>query len=160
MKKIAVFPGTFDPITKGHANIIERAIPLFDELIIAVGTNSAKQHLFDLEQRMNWIEQLYKKESKIRVQAYDGLTVNFCKQVGAKVILRGLRNTLDFEYEKAISQMNQALDNSIESYFLITDPAFSAISSTIVREVFKHKGDVSPFIPKGIQLAWKAFYIA
>jgi pantetheine-phosphate adenylyltransferase len=152
MSRIAVFPGTFDPITRGHENIIRRALPLFDQIIVAIGMNSAKSTMFSLEQRQQWIADLFKDESKIKVLTYDGLTVDFCKHHSAGFILRGLRTPGDFEYEKAISQMNLALAPQIETVFLITDPQYSAISSTIVREVFRHQGDISKFIPEGIQL--------
>lgn len=152
MSRIAVFPGTFDPITKGHEDLVLRAIPLFDKVIVAVGTNSAKQHLYDLDKRMNWIKEVFKNESKISVESYEGLTVDFCKKRNAQFIIRGLRNANDFEYEKAISQMNLALNNNIETIFLMTSPSYSAISSTIVRDIIKFGGDASQFLPKGVQI--------
>ena len=152
MSRIAVFPGTFDPITKGHEDLVLRAVPLFDKIIVAVGTNSAKQHLYDLDKRMNWIKEVFKNEAKISVESYEGLTVDFCKKKNAQFIIRGLRNANDFEYEKAISQMNLAMNNSIETIFLITSPSYSAISSTIVRDIIKFGGDASQFLPKGVQI--------
>lgn len=152
MSRIAVFPGTFDPITKGHEDLVLRAIPLFDKVIVAVGTNSAKQHLYDLDKRMNWIKEVFKNEAKISVESYEGLTVDFCKKKNAQFIIRGLRNANDFEYEKAISQMNLAMNNNIETIFLITSPSYSAISSTIVRDIIKFGGDASQFLPKGVQI--------
>ena len=150
--KIAVFPGTFDPITKGHESIIKRAIPLFDKIIVAIGDNSSKNRTFPLEKRIAWIKKTFEKEPSIEVKTYKGLTVDFCKEQKANYILRGLRSTIDFEYEQPIAQMNKNLNSSIESFFLFTDPEYSAISSLIVREIHKHKGNVSQFIPKDINL--------
>lgn len=152
MERIAIFPGTFDPVTKGHESVVRRALPLFDRIVVAIGMNSAKTAMFPIEQRMQWIRDIFKDDPKVVVKTYEGLTVNFCKNEKANFILRGLRTHSDFEYEKAISQMNLSMAPEIETVFLITEPAFSAISSTIVREIIRHNGDVSAFIPKGIQL--------
>ncbi|MFN3341639.1 MAG: pantetheine-phosphate adenylyltransferase [Flavobacteriales bacterium] len=152
MERIAIFPGTFDPVTKGHESVVRRALPLFDRIVVAIGMNSAKTAMFPIEQRMQWIRDIFKDDPKVAVKTYEGLTVNFCKNEKANFILRGLRTHSDFEYEKAISQMNLSMAPEIETVFLITEPAFSAISSTIVREIIRHNGDVSAFIPKGIQL--------
>ncbi|HRE74524.1 MAG TPA: pantetheine-phosphate adenylyltransferase [Flavobacteriales bacterium] len=152
MERIAIFPGTFDPVTKGHESVVRRALPLFDRIVMAIGMNSAKTAMFPIEQRMQWIRDIFKDDPKVVVKTYEGLTVNFCKNEKANFILRGLRTHSDFEYEKAISQMNLSMAPEIETVFLITEPAFSAISSTIVREIIRHNGDVSRFIPKGIQL--------
>lgn len=152
MERIAVFPGTFDPITKGHESIVNRAIPLFDKIIVAIGTNSAKSTLFSLEQRMEWIKKTFYNEPKVQVKTYEGLTVDFCKRENATYIIRGLRTQADFEYEKAISQMNLAMQPQVETVFLITDPVYSAISSSIVREIIKYGGNVSRFIPASIAI--------
>ena len=146
MKK-AVFPGSFDPFTFGHKDVIDRALPLFDEIIIAIGVNSTKNSLFTPEQRELWIKETYKNVSKIKVVAYQGLTVDLCRELGAGFILRGLRNSMDFEYESAIARMNQDMLAGVETVFLITSPQYTAISSTIVREIYKNKGDVSKFVP-------------
>ncbi|MBX7094999.1 MAG: pantetheine-phosphate adenylyltransferase [Flavobacteriales bacterium] len=153
MERIAVFPGSFDPITKGHESIIRRALPLFDKIIIAIGVNSSKSTMFTLQQREEWISSIFAGEKKIEVKSYEGLTIDFCKKEKAHFILRGLRTQADFEYEKAISQMNLALAKDIETVFLITDPVYSAISSTIVRDILRNKGDVSSFIPEKMNIA-------
>jgi pantetheine-phosphate adenylyltransferase len=147
----AVFPGSFDPITTGHIDLVRRALPLFDEIIIAIGINSQKQTLFDLEKRRNWILQVFENEPRIKVDSFEGLTVHFCKKAGAHYIIRGLRNASDFDYEKTISQLNHIVGESVETVFLISRPEFSHISSTIVREIIKGGGDASPFLPAGIK---------
>ncbi|RLD67977.1 MAG: pantetheine-phosphate adenylyltransferase [Bacteroidetes bacterium] len=152
MKKIGIFPGSFDPFTIGHEAIVRRSLPLFDELIISIGYNSAKQGFFTLKKRKSWIEDIFSDESKISVDTYEGLTVNYCKRKNAKYILRGLRTAADFEYERAIAQMNRMLIQDIETVFLLTSPEHSPISSTIVREILKHGGDASQFVPKEIDL--------
>lgn len=149
-KRIAVFPGSFDPITKGHENIIRRALPLFDEIIVGIGNNSGKSYHFPLERRTSFINSVFKVESKIKVLQYSGLTVNFCNEKGAKFILRGLRTSADFEFERAIAQMNHAMNSGIETIFLVSEPSLSHISSTIVRDILIHKGDVSVFLPDGV----------
>jgi len=152
IKKIGIFPGSFDPFTIGHEAIVRRSLPLFDELIISIGYNSAKQGFFTLKKRKSWIEDIFSDESKISVDTYEGLTVNYCKRKNAKYILRGLRTAADFEYERAIAQMNRMLIQDIETVFLLTSPEHSPISSTIVREILKHGGDASQFVPKEIDL--------
>lgn len=152
MKRIAIFPGSFDPITLGHESIIKRALPLFDEIIVAIGINSTKQYYFPIDKRKAWIEQVFKGESKVRVMNYEGLTVDFCKKVNANYILRGLRTSADFEFERGIAQMNKAMVNDIETIFILTTPELSAINSTIIRDILKHGGDASAFVPKGISL--------
>jgi len=149
-KKIAVFPGSFDPITKGHESIVKRALPLFDSIIIAIGHNTAKKYMFSLSQRIEMLEKTFQNEPKIRVMQYNGLTIDFCKQHHASYILRGLRNSIDFNYERSIAQMNQSIDTSIESFFLMTEPSLMAISSSIVREIIKHKGEPSAFLPEAL----------
>lgn len=148
MSKIAVFPGSFDPITLGHVSIIERALPLFDQIILAIGQNSAKQGYFTLEQRINWLQEIYLQEKKISVHAYSGLTVSFCRSNKAHYILRGLRSEADFTYESVIAQTNRQLAPEIETVFILTDPRYAHISSTIVKEVLRHGGDVSGMVPE------------
>lgn len=152
MKRIAVFPGSFDPITLGHEAVVKRALQLFDQIIVAIGNNSQKKYMFDLKQREEWILKTFKGESKVKVDIYEGLTVNYCESVGAKFLLRGLRNHQDFEFERSIAQMNRDLNDEIETIFLFTDPEHSAISSTIVRDIYKHGGDINQFLPKKIQI--------
>ena len=149
-KKIALFPGSFDPFTIGHQSIVDRALPMFDEIIIALGYNSNKTGFFSVEERMQWIKDIYKNEARISIEKYEGLTVDFCMQKNAQYILRGLRTAADFEYERAIAQMNKTMFPEIESVFLLTEPQYTAISSTIVRDIIRHKGDASPFLPKGM----------
>lgn len=151
MKRIAVFPGSFDPVTRGHASVIRRALPLFDQIVVAIGENSGKQSYFPLEQRMEWLRQTFAGEPRIGVRSYSGLTVTFCREIGARYILRGLRTSADFEFERSIGQMNRDLEPGIETVFLLCDPEYTALSSSIVREVHRHGGDIKMFIPKGIE---------
>lgn len=150
MKKIAIFPGSFDPITQGHVDLVRRAAPLFDKIIVAIGVNSQKKYLFSLEQRLNWLEQVFADDDNVEVGQFEGLTVNYCKEQGARYLLRGLRNASDFDYEKTISQLNYIVGDEIETIFLISRPEYSHISSTIVREIVKGKGNISSFIPAEI----------
>ncbi|MFW5792847.1 MAG: pantetheine-phosphate adenylyltransferase [Bacteroidota bacterium] len=150
MKKIALFPGSFDPITKGHESIIRRAITLFDKLIIGLGVNNEKKGFFPIEQRKNWIIEVFKDEPKIEVQIYDGLTVDYCEKVNAKFLLRGLRTSADFEFERSIGQVNKQLHPDIETIFLLTAPEHTALNSSIVRDVLKYGGDVSKFVPEAV----------
>lgn len=150
--KRAVFPGTFDPITRGHYNIILKGLSLFDEIIIAIGTNSKKQHLFNLEKRLEWIRTAFEHEKKIKVATYTGLTVDFCKHIEAGFILRGLRNASDFEYEQSIAYANKEMQPGIETVFVLANPAFSTVSSTLVREIIIAGGDISRFVPENIQI--------
>ena len=151
-KKVAVFPGSFDPITKGHESIIKRALPLFDQIIVAIGVNSQKSYLFPLETREQWLKDIFKDEPKVKVVQYQKLTVELCKDYNAQFILRGLRNTVDFNYEKNIAQMNKAMESGIETIFYITDPELSSINATIVREIYKNGGDITQFMPNGIHI--------
>src|SRR5690606_37878822 len=128
--RICVFPGTFDPITLGHTDVIDRALDLFDELIIAIGVNSSKVPMFPLEQRLQWIQDIYRHEPRIKAASYEGLTVDFCKRMQARFILRGIRYVNDFEYEKAIADVNRAMDNRIETIFLTCTPQYTSIAST------------------------------
>ena len=146
-----VFPGSFDPITLGHQDIILRALPLCDELIIAVGENSEKKYLFSLEERMAFISKTHANDPKIKVESFQGLTINFCEKVNATALVRGLRNPADFEFEKSIAQMNRRL-SGIETLFLLTAADYSYISSSIVREIILHQGDYSSLVPEAV---WK-----
>ena len=146
-----VFPGSFDPITNGHVDIVKRALPLFNKIIIAVGINSNKNYMFKLEDRIHFINDTFKNEKKIEVKSYDGLTVEFCKKNNIKIILRGLRNPDDFEFEKSITHTNRTLSD-IETVFLLTSSNVSFISSGIVREVIKNKGNYKHFVPKAVSL--------
>ncbi len=149
--KRAVFPGSFDPITLGHFDIIKRGVTLFDELIIAIGINSDKKYMFSLEKRKKFIEEVFKDEPKIKVVTYKGLTVNFCKEVEAQFILRGLRNPADFEFEKAIAHTNRKL-SEIETVFLLTSSGKSYISSSIVRDVIRNDGDYTGLVPDSVRV--------
>jgi pantetheine-phosphate adenylyltransferase len=148
MKK-AVFPGSFDPITLGHVDIINRALPLFDEIIIAIGTNSSKKYMFSVEERIEFIKKTFSGNKKVIVTSYKGLTIEFCKKNNVAFILRGLRNPADFEFEKAIAHTNRKM-SKIETIFLLTSANTSYISSSIVRDVLRHKGDVSMLVPKAV----------
>ncbi|MCF6214432.1 MAG: pantetheine-phosphate adenylyltransferase [Flavobacteriaceae bacterium] len=148
MKK-AVFPGSFDPLTLGHVDIIKRAVPLFDEIIIAVGVNATKKYMFSLEERMAFIADTFKDEIKVKVDKYDTLTVDYCQSKEADFILRGLRNPADFEFEKAIAQTNRKL-SGIETVFLLTSAETSFISSSIIRDIIRNGGDVSALVPKSV----------
>jgi pantetheine-phosphate adenylyltransferase len=152
MDKIAVFPGSFDPITRGHDSVVRRALPLFDRIILAIGDNPDKKPWFPLEKRISWLEALYKDVPQIKVIVYSGLTVDFCRQNNANYILRGLRTSADFEFERTIGLMNKALYDKIETIFLLCDPAYAALSSSIVRDILKNGGDVSKFVPEGIDI--------
>jgi len=152
MTKIAIFPGSFSPFTIGHQSIVDRALPLFDKIIIAIGINGEKNQYFAIEERLEWIKAVYKNIPKIEIKRYEGLTVNFCKKENANYILRGLRDSHDFKFEKNIAQMNKELNATIETLFIITPPEISHISSSIIRDVIRNGGDVSKFIPKEIDL--------
>lgn len=149
--RICLFPGSFDPITNGHVDIIRRSVPLFDKLVIGVGINSGKQPMFSAEQRVDWIRTTFQDDSRIEVAAYEGLTVDFCRKLNANYILRGVRYVSDFEYEKAIADMNRMLEPTVETIFLPCTPEFATISSTLVRDVIRNHGDVSRFIPPAVQ---------
>jgi len=150
MSKIAILPGSFDPITNGHVDIVERALPLFDELVIAIGINTQKKYLSSLKDRIKWIQTVFKDEPKIKVERYNGLTINYCKERGADYIVRGIRTALDFEYEKTIALLNKTMEPSIESILVLSKAELSSVSSTIVREIIIGGGDVKKFIPHEI----------
>ncbi|MDB5002712.1 MAG: pantetheine-phosphate adenylyltransferase [Mucilaginibacter sp.] len=146
--KIALFPGSFDPVTKAHVDIVKRSVGLFDKVYIGIGANSTKPGFLSIETREKMLRAVFDTEPKIHIIAYEGLTVNFCKSIGAAYMIRGIRTVSDFEYEKAIAQMNHSLAPDIESIFIVSKPGYSSISSTIVREILRYNGDVTQFIPK------------
>ncbi len=150
-KRIAVFPGSFDPFTIGHESIVTRALNLFDEIIIAIGKNTNKNEFFSMEKRIEWINKVFEEVVKVKVVSYSGLTVKFCKEIGANYILRGVRTGSDFEYERAIGQMNRSMDTTIETVFLLTQPEHTFITSTIVRDVIRHGGDAGMFLPEKLR---------
>jgi pantetheine-phosphate adenylyltransferase len=153
--RICLFPGTFDPVTLGHIDIIDRALPLFDKFIVGIGRNSSKEPMFSEEKRLNWLKEIYKNNPKVDAIAYDGLTVDCCKTVGANFILRGIRYVNDFEYEKAIADMNRSLDGNIETVFLTCLPQYTSIASTLVRDVIRNGGDVCQFLPEVVGASLK-----
>lgn len=150
MKKIAVFPGSFDPVTKGHENIIIRSIPLFDEIIVAIGENSSKNYFFNIKDRINFLNKVFEKNPTISIKKYNGLTIDFCKKNNAKYLLRGLRTSADFEFERSIGQMNKKMASDIETVFMLTLPEYTPISSSVVRDIIRNKGNISLFVPESI----------
>ena len=152
MQKIAIFPGSFDPFTVGHESVVNRALSMFDKIIIMIGFNANKKSFFPIEKRIKWIEQVFKDVDKVEVRIHEGLTVDFCKEVGACYILRGLRTSADFEYERAIAQMNKKMAPEIETVFLLTLPEHTPINATIIRDIVFHGGDASQFLPKGLDM--------
>lgn len=150
MKKIGVFPGSFDPITKGHESIIRKAVSLFDNVVIAIGTNTTKNHLFSLEDRIQFIQNSFLDVPNIEVTTYAGLTIDFCKSIGSKHLIRGIRNSVDFEFERGIAQVNLKL-SGIDTVFFMADGDISAISSSIVRDVYKNGGVIDELVPKGVK---------
>jgi pantetheine-phosphate adenylyltransferase len=153
MKNVAVFPGSFDPITIGHESVIKRAYPLFDELYVAIGINSDKKGFFPVDQRIDWIKQVFTDMPQIKVIEYEGLTVDLCKKIGAQYILRGLRTSADFEFERSIGQVNKKLFNDIETVFFLTLPEHTSINSSIVRDILRHGGDASGFVPEVVDFS-------
>ena len=150
MQRICLFPGTFDPVTLGHTDIINRAFPLFDKIVVGIGINAAKNPMFTADQRKIWFEEIYKDEPKLTVETYDGLTIKFCQSIGAKFILRGIRYVSDFEYEKTIADANRTMDSKIETIFLTGEPKYTSVASTIVRDILRNGGDASPFLPEAV----------
>ncbi|MGB8191582.1 MAG: pantetheine-phosphate adenylyltransferase [Chitinophagaceae bacterium] len=148
MQRICLFPGTFDPLTLGHVDIINRSLNLFDKIVVGIGMNASKAPMFTGQQRLNWIDEIYNEESKVEAALYEGLTVNFCREIGARFILRGIRYVSDFEYEKTIADANRTLDNNIETIFLTGEPKFTSVASTIVRDIIRNGGDASQFLPE------------
>jgi len=153
MKRIAVFPGSFDPFTIGHEAIVRRALSLFDEIIIAVGANALKKNFYPLGTRKEMIMKVFRDEPRIRIDHYEGLTVDYCKKSNAGYLIRGLRTAADFEFERAIAQVNRVLAPGVESVFLLTVPEHSHINSTIVRDIIRSGGDASQFVPSAINLS-------
>jgi pantetheine-phosphate adenylyltransferase len=150
MQRTCLFPGTFDPVTLGHVDIITRALPLFDKIIVAIGMNAAKQPMFSAEQRLLWVQEIFKAEPRVSGAVYEGLTVDYCRQINAQFILRGIRYVSDFEYEKTIADANRAMDASIETIFLTGEPKYTSVASTIVRDILRNRGDASPFLPAAV----------
>lgn len=150
MQRICLFPGTFDPVTLGHTDIINRAIPLFDKIVVGIGMNAAKNPMFSAEQRKLWFDEIYHDIPKVEAAIYDGLTVKFCQSIGAHFILRGIRYVSDFEYEKTIADANRTLDRSIETIFLTGEPVYTSVASTIVRDILRNGGDAAPFLPEAV----------
>ncbi len=150
MQRICLFPGTFDPVTLGHTDIINRALPLFDKVVIGIGINSSKNPMFSADQRMEWFNEIYKNEPRVESVVYDGLTVNYCKMIGARFILRGIRYVSDFEYEKTIADANRTMDSNIETIFLTGEPKYTSVASTIVRDIIRNGGNASPFLPQAV----------
>lgn len=146
--KIALFPGSFDPITIAHVDILQRALPLFDQIVVGIGLNSSKQNFLSAEKREEMVQTIFADSPKVNVQLYEGLTVDFCRRINAKYMVRGIRSAADFEYERAIAQINQTMMPEVETILLLSKPEFSAISSTIVRDILRNRGDVSLFVPK------------
>lgn len=150
MAKIGLFPGTFDPVTLGHVDIINRALPLFDKIIVGIGLNAAKTPMFSGDQRLLWIKEIFENNEKVEGMLYEGLTIDFCRRIDAKFILRGIRYVSDFEYEKTIADANRALDATIETVFLTGEPKYTSVASTIVRDIIRNGGNAAPFLPQAV----------
>jgi len=153
MNRTAVFPGSFDPFTVGHEALVLRALPLFEKVIIAVGENAEKKNLFSIEMRLKMISKVFEEESKVEVTRFSGLTVDFCRSHNAGFIVRGLRTAADFEYERALGQMNRKMAPEVDTIFLLTSTEHTPVNSTIVRDIIKHGGDASPFVPASINIS-------
>ena len=149
-QRVCLFPGTFDPVTLGHTDIINRALPLFDKIFVGIGVNSAKNPMFSAEQRMEWFNEIYKGEAKVESVTFEGLTIDYCKYINARFILRGIRFVSDFEYEKSIADANRTMDKNIETVFLTGEPKYTSVASTIVRDIIKNGGNASPFLPEAV----------
>lgn len=150
--KIAVFPGSFDPVTRGHESIVRRALPLFDKIIVAVGVNADKAGYFPVENRIKWLKLTFADLPSVSVESYNGLTVDFCLKNNAEYIIRGLRTSADFEFERSVAQVNLKLIPDIETVFMLTLPEYVMVTSSIVREVHRHGGNIDQFIPEGISI--------
>jgi pantetheine-phosphate adenylyltransferase len=150
MQRICLFPGTFDPVTLGHIDIIDRSLPLFDKVVVGIGINASKDPMFTADQRKQWFDEIYKDQPQVEVAIYDGLTVKFCQSISAKFILRGIRYVSDFEYEKTIADANRTMDRHIETIFLTGEPKYTSVASTIVRDIIRNGGDASPFLPDAV----------
>ena len=150
MSKIALFPGTFDPFTLGHLDIVNRGLNMFDEVVVAIGVNTGKKHMFSLEQREQWIKEIFEKEPRVRVASYEGLTAKYAEQIGAQFILRGLRTNHDFTYEKQIAYVNEDMSPTINSVFLMSHQTNATVSSTIVRDLIQFGGDYEKYLPVSI----------
>ncbi len=159
MSRICLFPGTFDPVTLGHVDIIDRSLDLFDKVVVGIGKNTSKIPMYSEEKRLEWLKEIYKDEPKVDALVYEGLTAECCKRVGAKFILRGIRYVNDFEYEKAIADMNRSLDSTIETIFLTCLPEYTSVASTLVRDVIRNGGDVSQFLPSVVRKSIKQIKI-
>lgn len=153
MQRICLFPGTFDPVTLGHVDIVERSLSLFDKLYIGIGSNANKTPMFSDQQRLEWIQEIFKNDNRVEALVYDGLTVECCKKINATYILRGIRYVSDFEYEKVIADMNRSLDPQIETIFLTCMPQFTSVASTLVRDVIRNGGNATPFLPEVVRKA-------
>lgn len=153
MNRTALFPGSFDPVTIGHEDIVKRALSMFDNIVIGIGVNSSKKSLYSIERRIEWLGKVFDGEQQVTVESYEGLTVDFCKKIGAKFILRGLRTSADFNFESPIAQMNKSMVPDIETIFILSSPELSAVNSTIVRDIIKNGGEASKFVPAGIDLS-------
>lgn len=152
MNRTALFPGSFDPVTVGHVDIVKRALAIFDNIVIGIGVNSTKQSLYTIERRVEALGKVFADESSVTIQEYQGLTVDFCNEIGANFILRGLRSSTDFEYEKSIARMNKSMQGDVETVFIISAPEYSAVNSSIVREIIKNGGEASKFVPAEVDL--------
>ncbi|MBL0343455.1 MAG: pantetheine-phosphate adenylyltransferase [Bacteroidetes bacterium] len=149
--RIAVFPGSFDPITMGHVDIVNRGLKIFDRIIIGIGNNAEKKYMFPLEKREAWLKKTFNHEARVEVKTYNGLTVDFCKKMNSAFILRGLRNAADFEFEKAIAHMNSGIAPEIESIFVLSELKYGALSSSIIRDIIRNGGNASQFLPDAVQ---------
>lgn len=153
MQRIAVFPGSFDPITRGHESIIKRALLLFDSVIVAIGENAEKKSFFPLDQRLAWLDMIFGNDPRIKIATYTGLTIDFCRNEKAHFILRGLRTSADFEFERGIGQMNKIMFPDLETVFLLCEPEYASLSSSIVRDIIRNGGDVKQFVPEGVDVS-------
>jgi len=158
MERICLFPGTFDPVTLGHVDIINRSLPLFDKIYVGIGANVSKSPMFTADQRVEWVKEIYRKEPKVISVMYDGLTINYCREIGARFILRGIRYVSDFEYEKTIADANRTMDRHIETIFLTGEPKYTSVASTIVRDIIRNGGDASLFLPREVARSIKKKY--